>query len=69
MKPLAFAGSIALLSLVGCQSVGEGAKQEFSKDNTCPLDRIEMRERPELKPSSLEGPSTPPADIAAIQDV
>jgi hypothetical protein len=52
-------------ALVGCQSVIDGAKEEFSKSNTCPLDRVEARERPELKASSFTAKQKPPADIAA----
>ena len=57
--------AVGLLFLCGCQSVTDGAKEQFSEEHTCPLDRIEARARPELKPSQLREPSTPPADIAS----
>ena len=59
---------VALLGLAligGCQSVTDGAKAEFSKSNTCPLDRVELRERPELKASDFKKKATPPDEIAA----
>jgi len=63
---LAFASTIALVALAGCQSLSDGAKETFSQENTCPADRVEVRERPELKASSFTtGTSQPPADIAA----
>ena len=55
----------ALLFLCGCQSVADGAKEQFSQDHVCPLERVETRARPELKPSQFSTPSTPPNDIAA----
>ena len=51
--------------LGGCQSLTDGAKEEFSKSNSCPLDRVEVRARPELTSSSFKAKSKPPADIAA----
>lgn len=56
---------VVLVVFCGCQSVGDGAKEQFSKDNTCPLDRVEVRERGELKPSQFTKPHDAPADIAA----
>jgi hypothetical protein len=55
---------LTLFALCGCQSVTDGAKQQFSEDHTCPLERIEVRARPELKPSQFRSPSAP-AEVAA----
>src|SRR5882724_12368083 len=55
----------ALLFLCGCQSVTDGAREQFSHDHVCPLDRVEARARPELKPSQFGAPSTAPKDVAA----
>jgi hypothetical protein len=55
----------AALLAGGCKNVVEGAKDEFSKEFTCPLDRVEARARPELHRSDLESQPTPPKDIAA----
>jgi hypothetical protein len=53
--------------LAGCFGpvTTDDVKKEFSKDNTCPVERVEARERPELKPSQLEWNPAPPAEIAA----
>src|SRR5512147_2203685 len=58
--------TFALLSIVasGCKSVTEGAREHFSKDFTCPLDRVEVRPRPDIRPSDFEKPSDPPKEIA-----
>jgi hypothetical protein len=61
----AVAAISALAALVGCQSLLDGAKETFSNENTCPIERVEARERPELKASSFKAKRTPPADIAA----
>jgi hypothetical protein len=56
------------LLLVACQSLASGAKEQFSKDYSCPLDRIESRDRRDLHPSSFSYPlpmPKPPADVAA----
>ncbi|HEY1692675.1 MAG TPA: serine/threonine-protein kinase [Polyangiaceae bacterium] len=44
-----------------------GAKAEFSKRYTCPLSRVELRERPDIDVATFEAPParTPPKDIAA----
>ena len=57
----------AWLELTGCQNVADGAKERFSKDNSCPIDRVESRVREDLKPSSFydKTKAAPPADIAA----
>ncbi len=56
------------IGLIGCQSISDGAKATFSHDNTCPLERVEARERPDLRQASFSDsprlPSTPPPDIA-----
>jgi hypothetical protein len=53
-----------LVVFAACQSLGDGAKETFSQANSCPLDRVEARERPDLKTPSARAPD-PPADIAA----
>ena len=58
----------AMLVLAGCQTLAAGAKEHFSKDYSCPPDRIEARDRPDLHPSSFrtQPPTpTPPAAVAA----
>jgi len=59
---------LATLALAACQSLERGAKEQFSKDVSCPVDLVESRERADLQPSSFETPSTgpqPPAAVAA----
>jgi hypothetical protein len=52
-------------SLVGCQSKEAGAREKFSKEFTCPAERVEVRERSDLKPSMLRAQVPPPPDVAA----
>lgn len=51
--------------LVACQSYESGAKESFSKAHTCPIDRIQVMARPELKASMLQPKSEPPPEIKA----
>jgi hypothetical protein len=62
----AFAASALLAALLvcGCDSVVDGSKREFSREFTCPVDRVAAHPRPELHPSGLEH-GTPPREIAA----
>jgi hypothetical protein len=60
--------SLVLIVLVaGCKGpvTLDDVRKEFSQSNTCPVERVEARERPELKPSQLDRNSSPPAEIAA----
>jgi hypothetical protein len=56
----------ALFSLAACQSLAAGAKEQFSKDVSCPLDRIESRDRHDLHPSSFTNPMFLPKPSAEI---
>ena len=65
-----WAALATLVSLTSCQSLADGAKETFAKDYSCPADRVESRDRPDLRHSSFDtGPTTPtpkpPPDIAA----
>jgi hypothetical protein len=51
--------------LVGCQSKEAGAREKFAEEFTCPADRVEVRERSDLKPSMLRAQVPPPPDVAA----
>jgi len=42
-----------------------GAKNDFSKSNSCPLDRVEVRARTDIKPSDVMYKAPPPKDVAA----
>lgn len=53
------------LSASACKSKEQGARESFSDDFTCPLDRVEVRARPDVKPSDLAKREEPPADIKA----
>ena len=54
------------LSMAGCKDLNEGAREDFSRAHTCPMDRVEARERADIRPSSLRyGEDKPPAEIAA----
>ncbi len=66
LKRIARLGTlVAAVGQVACQSLSDGAKETFSKSFTCPIDRVEVRARPELHPSDWFKPRKPPTDIAA----
>jgi hypothetical protein len=52
------------LLLVACEKLDADAKRSFSRENTCPIERTESRERPELHPSMLHKPSGPAPEVA-----
>ena len=56
--------SVAVCQLA-CQPLSEGAKSDFSTSFTCPIERVEVRARPELHPSNWVKPQTPPNDVAS----
>lgn len=57
---------MSALLLYGCKDLDEGAREDFSRSHTCPLDRVEARERTDLRPSALHfGANKPPAEVAA----
>ncbi|MBS2020425.1 MAG: hypothetical protein JST00_46640 [Deltaproteobacteria bacterium] len=63
--------AIAILTgslVVACQSFESGAKESFGKSNTCPDDRVQVLERPDLKLSMLRSKPEPPADIKSDPD-
>ena len=53
-----------LVCLVGC-SKETGARETFSREHTCPEDRVEVRERKDLRPSMLRVRVSPPPEIAS----
>jgi hypothetical protein len=50
---------------LACQSLSEGAKRDFSTSFTCPIERVEVRARPELHPSNWFKLKTPPSEVAS----
>ncbi len=57
--------AFTLCLVVGCEhSVTDDAKEYFSAENTCPLERVEARERTDLKDSTFRT-TAPPKDVAA----
>ncbi len=56
---------VTTLVLSACKSKEQGARESFSKDFTCPEDRVEVRARPDVKRSDLDKREEPPADIKA----
>jgi hypothetical protein len=56
------AASAALL--LACEKLEADAKKSFSAGNACPIERVESRERPDLRPSMLMESSSPPAEVA-----
>ncbi len=51
------------LCVTSCKSYEAGAKESFSEHHTCPLDRVEVRRRSDLKLSAFQGGMEAPADI------
>ena len=62
--PVRPAAVVFLLSLVACKSVTEGARERFSKDHSCPLDRVEVRPREDVRPSDLLARPQPSPEVA-----
>ena len=58
-------GVLIALGQLGCQSLSDGAKNDFSRSFTCPMDRVEVRARPELHPSDWFKAKTPPSEVAS----
>jgi hypothetical protein len=56
--------AVALLGSA-CKSKEQGAREEFSETYTCPLDRVEVRARPDVKKSDLAKREDPPPNIEA----
>jgi hypothetical protein len=61
----ALGAATACLAISSCQGLSDGAKESFSTEHTCPVDRVEARARPDLQHSSFSTAERPPADIAA----
>lgn len=59
--------TLGLSLLLGCTSVEDGAKENYAQAYSCPMERVEIRKRPDIRPSqvSIGGPPKPPADVAA----
>jgi hypothetical protein len=53
------------LALAGCTSKESGAREEFSRDFTCPPERVDVRARGDLKPADFLKPATPSPEVAA----
>lgn len=54
-----------LFLTAACTSLSDGAKEEFSRGETCPVSDVVSMTRPDLHPSDFRAPSKPPADVAA----
>ncbi|MBL8923686.1 MAG: hypothetical protein JNJ54_32830 [Myxococcaceae bacterium] len=67
MRPAQLA--LLVVSLSGCQSLTDGAREQVSKAYSCPLERVVGVERSDLKAMELRlagvPKPTPPPDIAA----
>jgi hypothetical protein len=59
--------SLLILSATGCQSLMDGAKEDFSRAFTCPKQGVEARERKDITAYQLRTPKppSPSAEIAA----
>lgn len=59
---------VGIIAASGCKKVTQGAKEHFSRDFTCPLERVEVRPRKDLRPSDFEAHAKPSKEIAADPD-
>jgi hypothetical protein len=69
LRPLLVScASVSWILLAACQSYESGARESFSKEFTCPGERVTVKERPELKPSQVmyggANARQPPKEIA-----
>jgi hypothetical protein len=62
---LVFAGAFLLSVAVGCQSLTDGAKDDFSRTLSCPKESLEARQRKDVRPYDLQHP-TPPEPATEI---
>jgi hypothetical protein len=60
-----FVAAALCAALTACKNLNDAAREDFSQTHTCPLDRVEVRERRDLRPSSFMTTRTPPAEVAA----
>jgi hypothetical protein len=60
-----FGPLVAAVIQIACHSLADGAKSYFSTEFTCPMDRVEVRPRPDLHPSDWSKPRRPPSEIAS----
>ncbi len=51
--------------VVSCANVETGSREHFSKELTCPIDRVESHPRPDVHRSDLKAKDTPPKEVAA----
>jgi hypothetical protein len=61
---------VLVFGVVGCKSVGVGAREEFGRQYSCPDDRVTARERPDIAPETVLDPmrtraAAPPPEVAA----
>jgi hypothetical protein len=60
MRRVALSLAALTLAHVGCKSRKEGARERFSEDFTCPEDKVNARERPDLDAYDLDFGAPPP---------
>jgi hypothetical protein len=65
-KRIAVLGLLVAAAIqIACHSLSDGAKSYFSSEFTCPMDRVDVRPRPDLHPSDWSTLRTPPSEIAS----
>jgi hypothetical protein len=55
---------LVVLASAGC-SLSGAAVRRFARDESCPEDRVVVRRRADMRPSSAIPRTQPPADVAA----
>lgn len=57
--------ALAALGPLACQPLSDGARSKFSQSFTCPVDRVEVRARPDLRPSDWLKLRKPASEVAS----
>lgn len=69
LRAAPFALAAALAAVSACKALDEGAKEELSHRYSCPMERVQVRRRTDVKPYDLAfgrlGPSKPSDEVAA----
>ncbi len=62
---LVLGGILSASTLIGCATLGDEARDTFAKNFSCPEERVEVRERKDIRPSDWLNSEVPPGEVAA----
>lgn len=54
---------LAVLGLVGCTNQDKAVREDFSRQNTCPMEQVQAKRRADVRPSALINWPAPPGEI------